>query len=80
MDLDDSYLREALAGNPSLPPDLVARLAVDPEREVRRAVSARPELTEEQRAAIDYTVERSAGLGPLGWVLALDGESDALRA
>lgn len=80
MDLDDPYEREALAANPSLPPDLVTRLAADPEHEVRRVVSARPELTEEQRAAVDHTVGRSDGLRPLGWVLALDGGSDALRA
>ncbi|MEU6805815.1 hypothetical protein [Streptomyces neyagawaensis] len=80
MDLDDPYDRQTLAGNPSLPPDLVARLAADPEHEVRRAVSARPELTEEQRAAVDHSVRRSDALRPLGWVLALDGDSDALRA
>ncbi|BBC38906.1 hypothetical protein SGFS_102000 [Streptomyces graminofaciens] len=80
LDLDDPYDREALAANPSLPPDLVARLATDPEHDVRRAVSARPELTEEQRAAIDYKVESKDSLGRLGWVLALDGDSDALRA
>ncbi|WP_189782054.1 hypothetical protein [Streptomyces capitiformicae] len=80
MDLDDSYATEALAGNPSLPPELVARLAVDPEHGVRRAVPARPDLTEEQRAAVDYTVERSDGPRSLGWVLALGGDSDALRA
>jgi hypothetical protein len=80
MDLDDPYDRQTLAGNPSLPPDLVARLAADPEHDVRRAVSARPELTEEQRAAVDHSVRRSDALRPLGWVLALDGDSDALRA
>ncbi|MFE6911490.1 Mucin-2 [Streptomyces erythrochromogenes] len=46
----------ALAENPSLPDDLVDRLAVDPDEVVRLAVSLRPELTEERRMAIDFTV------------------------
>ncbi|MGW7059146.1 Mucin-2 [Streptomyces sp. NPDC054904] len=46
----------ALAENPSLPPDLVERLAVDPDEDVRLAVSLRPELEEERRTAIDFTV------------------------
>ncbi|MFF6782947.1 hypothetical protein [Streptomyces sp. NPDC012510] len=79
MDLDDPDEREALAGNPSLPPDLVARLATDPAHDVRRAVSARPELTEAQRAEVDYEVRGSDAVRPLGWVLALDGASDTLR-
>ncbi|EKX64670.1 hypothetical protein [Streptomyces ipomoeae] len=74
-DLDDPYDRQALASNPSLPSDLVARLAVDPEHDVRRQVSARPELTEEQRAAIDYEVKRTDALRPLPWVLELDAEA-----
>ncbi|MFI8436818.1 Mucin-2 [Streptomyces sp. NPDC079020] len=45
----------ALAGNPSLPADLVERLAVDPDEAVRLAVSLRPELDEERRMAIDFT-------------------------
>ncbi|MGW0706216.1 hypothetical protein ACWD4G_09665 [Streptomyces sp. NPDC002643] len=77
MDLDDPYERRALARNASLPPPLVARLAADPEHDVRLQVSARPELTEEQRAAIDHEVARTDRLRPLAWVLALD--ADALR-
>ncbi|MFF8639103.1 Mucin-2 [Streptomyces pilosus] len=46
----------ALAENPSLPADLVERLAVDPDRAVRLAVSLRPELGETRRMAIDFTV------------------------
>ncbi|WP_406452144.1 Mucin-2 [Streptomyces sp. NBC_00876] len=46
----------ALAENPSLPADLVARLAVDPDEAVRLAVSLRPELDETRRMAIDFTV------------------------
>ncbi|MFI1279591.1 hypothetical protein ACH4U5_02300 [Streptomyces sp. NPDC020858] len=58
----------AIAGNPSLPSDLVARLAVDPDPRVRLQVSARPELSESQRAAIDYTVGAEDRLSTLGWV------------
>ncbi|MBD0707250.1 MULTISPECIES: Mucin-2 [unclassified Streptomyces] len=45
----------ALAENPSLPADLVERLAVDPDEDVRLAVSLRPELEETRRMAIDFT-------------------------
>ncbi|MFI8910641.1 Mucin-2 [Streptomyces sp. NPDC053513] len=45
----------ALAENPSLPADLVERLAVDPDEAVRLAVSLRPELDETRRMAIDFT-------------------------
>ncbi|MFG3347952.1 Mucin-2 [Streptomyces sp. NPDC048018] len=45
----------ALAENPSLPADLVERLAVDPDEDVRLAVSVRPELDETRRMAIDFT-------------------------
>ncbi|WP_326586406.1 hypothetical protein [Streptomyces sp. NBC_01294] len=58
----------AIAGNPSLPSDLVARLAVDPDPRVRLQVSARPELSESQRAAIDYTVGAEDRLSTLDWV------------
>ncbi|MFI0242028.1 hypothetical protein [Streptomyces sp. NPDC016845] len=46
----------ALAENPSLPADLVERLAVDSDETVRLAISLRPELDETQRMAIDFTV------------------------
>ncbi|WP_327412198.1 hypothetical protein [Streptomyces sp. NBC_01233] len=58
----------AIAANPSLPPDLVARLAVDPDPRVRLQVSARPELSESERAAIDYTVGAEDRLSTLDWV------------
>ncbi|MFJ3723626.1 hypothetical protein ACIPYQ_13790 [Streptomyces sp. NPDC090045] len=58
----------AIASNPSLPPDLVARLAVDPDPRVRLQVSARPELSESERAAIDYTVGAEDRLPTLDWV------------
>ncbi|MFD6971044.1 hypothetical protein [Streptomyces sp. NPDC059949] len=58
----------AIASNPSLPSDLVARLAVDPDPRVRLQVSARPGLTESERAAIDYTVGAEDRLSTLDWV------------
>jgi hypothetical protein len=61
-------IRVAVAENATLPADLVARLAVDPVPSVRRAVSMRPELTEEQRAAIDYEVRGEDRLIPPRWV------------
>lgn len=45
----------ALAENPSLPADLVERLAVDPDEDVRLAISLRPELDETRRMEIDFT-------------------------
>ncbi|MFE7096446.1 hypothetical protein [Streptomyces erythrochromogenes] len=68
-----------LAGNPSLPPDLVARLSVDPDPAVRLVVSARPELGEAERAAIDYTVDAEARLGTLDWVWERREDAEFLR-
>ncbi|MER6318975.1 hypothetical protein ABT237_35260 [Streptomyces sp. NPDC001581] len=66
----------AIARNPSLPRDLVARLAVDPDPLVRLQVSARPELSESERAAIDYTVGAEDRLSVLDWVW--EGREDAV--
>jgi hypothetical protein len=63
----------ALAENPSLPTDLVERLAVDPDEAVRLAVSLRPELGETRRMAIDFTVG-DFGRGDVEWVR--DGLAD----
>ncbi|MEU7006131.1 Mucin-2 [Streptomyces sp. NPDC046332] len=68
----------ALAENPSLPADLVERLAVDPDEDVRFAVSLRPELTEARRMAIDFTVgefDRST----VDWVRNGLADPDVLR-
>ncbi|MFJ6574268.1 Mucin-2 [Streptomyces sp. NPDC091292] len=67
-----------LAGNPSLPDDLVDRLAVDPDDDVRLAVSLRPELTEARRAAIDVTVDPYAR-DDVDWVAAGIADQDVLR-
>ncbi|MCX4822602.1 hypothetical protein OG883_22420 [Streptomyces sp. NBC_01142] len=68
-----------LAANPSLPADLVALLATDENPRVRLAVSARPELTEEERAAIDYEVGPEDRLGTLDWVWRAREDLDVLR-
>ncbi|MGW7469130.1 Mucin-2 [Streptomyces xantholiticus] len=67
-----------LAGNPSLPADLVDRLAVDPDDGVRLAVSLRPELTEARRAAIDFTATPHAR-GDVDWVAAGIADQDVLH-
>ncbi|MGW6742147.1 hypothetical protein ACWGDX_15720 [Streptomyces sp. NPDC055025] len=72
----DVTVRRWAAENPSLPADLVARLATDPDPGVRLYVSARPELTETERAAIDYTVDASARLPVLEWVLRAHENAD----
>lgn len=69
----------AIAANPTLPPDLVARLAVDPDPAVRLVVSARPELSESERAAIDHTVDAEARLGTLDWVWERREDAEFLR-
>ncbi|MEU6216539.1 Mucin-2 [Streptomyces sp. NPDC047022] len=68
----------ALAENPSLPTDLVERLAVDPDEAVRLAVSLRPELGETRRMAIDFTVGDFAR-GDVEWVRDGLADPDVLR-
>ncbi|MFF3019271.1 Mucin-2 [Streptomyces sp. NPDC057939] len=68
----------ALAENPSLPRDLVDRLAVDPDEDVRLAVSIRPELSEERRRAIDFTVGALDRRG-VQWVQDGLADPDVLR-
>ncbi|KQV14639.1 MULTISPECIES: hypothetical protein [unclassified Kitasatospora] len=69
----------AVAANPSLPPDLVARLAVHPDPQVRLRISARAELGESERASIDYAVDPEARLGTLDWVWRAREDPDVLR-
>lgn len=77
---EDSGERHSAASNPSLPPDLVARLASDPEHHVRLAISVRPDLTEDERTAIDYQVDPKERLGPVRWVRNLGVDDiDVLR-
>ncbi|MFF8103262.1 Mucin-2 [Streptomyces sp. NPDC016640] len=74
---EDDHLAE-LAGNPSLPADLVDRLAVHPDDGVRLAVSLRPELTEARRTAIDFVVAPHAR-GDVDWVAAGIADQDVLH-
>ncbi|WUD76935.1 hypothetical protein OG937_37160 [Streptomyces sp. NBC_00510] len=69
----------SVAANPSLPPDLVARLATHPDPHVRLVVSARPELTERERAAVDYTVGPEDRLDVLDWVWEARDDPEVLR-
>ncbi|MEU2577518.1 Mucin-2 [Streptomyces anulatus] len=69
----------ALAENPSLPADLVERLAVDPDEAVRLAVSLRPELDEARRMAIDFTVGDLDRGDDVRWVRDGLADPDVLR-
>ncbi|PAZ17111.1 PE-PGRS family protein [Streptomyces sp. SA15] len=75
----ESAERRSLAGNPRLDPDLVAVLGEDPDPDVRFAVSTRPDLTEEQRAAIPIDFDPGIHYYALDWVVALHHDADAMR-
>ncbi|MFD4743208.1 PE-PGRS family protein [Streptomyces virginiae] len=75
----DPWLRRILAGNPYLGPDLVDVLAADPDVDVRLAVSVRPELTEEQRAAVPVDIDPGTIRRTVGWVEALHEDEEAMR-
>lgn len=61
--------RAAVAGNPSVPLEIVRPLAGDDDHAVRLMLASRPNLSEQERAAIDYHVAREDRLDPLPWVL-----------
>ncbi|MFI9827510.1 PE-PGRS family protein [Streptomyces sp. NPDC051913] len=71
--------RWLLAANPRLDPDVVALLAEDPDDGVRFRVSTRPDLTEEQRAAIPVELDPDTRYFELDWVKALHDDEDAMR-
>ncbi|MFF5808303.1 hypothetical protein [Streptomyces sp. NPDC012746] len=75
---EDPYLRERAARNPHVPTPLALRLATDPDPDVRLAVSTRADLTEDQRAAIDYTAPQDRYPVP-AWVEEHFDDPDALR-
>ncbi|KAB2390438.1 hypothetical protein [Actinomadura montaniterrae] len=75
----DAGTRARVATEPSLPADLVAELAIDPDPEVRLAVSRRADLTEQQRAAIDYTDDPGRLFHPLEWVTDACGDPEIMR-
>lgn len=68
-----------LALNPTFPADLAAQLAAHEDPRVRLAVSARPELTEDERAAIDWTVGPEDRLDVLQWVWRAREDEELLR-
>ncbi|WP_405800619.1 hypothetical protein [Streptomyces sp. NBC_01506] len=68
-----------LARNPTFPADLASELAGHEDPAVRLAVSARPELSEEQRAAIDWEVGPEDRLDTLRWVWDARTDAEVLR-
>ncbi|MFB6943247.1 PE-PGRS family protein [Streptomyces sp. NPDC060286] len=75
----DPPRRRSLAGNPHLAPELVSRLAQDPDESVRSVVATRSDLTEEERAGIRFDFDPDLHHHPLDWVVALHEDSDAMR-
>ncbi|MGA4959893.1 PE-PGRS family protein [Streptomyces lavendulocolor] len=75
----DPAWRRALATGPGLDPDLVARLAEDPDDEVRLEVSIRPDLTEARRSAVRVHVHPDAFRRHLPWVADLHDDPEAMR-
>lgn len=68
-----------LARNPSFPADLASGLAGHEDPRVRLAVSARPDLSEEERAAIDWEVAPEDRLDTLRWVWDARKDPEILR-
>ncbi|NNN33935.1 PE-PGRS family protein [Streptomyces sp. S3(2020)] len=75
----ESDERRSLARNPRLDPDLVALLAEDSDADVRYVVAKRADLTEEQRARIDFEFDLDQHSWALDWVVALHEDEDAMR-
>ncbi|MER6449741.1 PE-PGRS family protein [Streptomyces venezuelae] len=75
----DPRLRRILAGNPYLGPEPVRVLAADPDGDVRLAVSLRPELTEERRAAVPVDIDPRTMRRTVAWVEALHEDEEAMR-
>ncbi|MGW1811494.1 hypothetical protein [Streptomyces sp. NPDC002078] len=75
----DAEVRRALAANLSLSAHGVAVLAEDPQDDIRSAVALRPDLTEEQRAAVRHDFDPTSMSHTLPWVEDLHGDADAMR-
>ncbi|MEU9731386.1 hypothetical protein [Streptomyces sp. NPDC048002] len=75
----DVETRRALAANVQLGAHAVAVLAQDPDDDVRSAVALRPDLTEEQRAAIRHDFDPRTVSYTVPWIASLHGDADAMR-
>ncbi|WP_439675219.1 hypothetical protein [Embleya sp. MST-111070] len=75
---EDVEVRRAVARNPALSTELALSMAADPDNGVRLAVSTREDLTEEQRALIDYTIPEGRQRG-LGWIRSRLDDPDVVR-
>ncbi|MEV7813484.1 hypothetical protein AB0P05_22540 [Streptomyces flaveolus] len=75
----EAEVRRALAANPGLGAHGVAVLAEDPQGDIRSAVALRPDLTEEQRAAVRHDFDPTTMSRTLPWVEELHGDADAMR-
>ena len=75
----DERTRAGAAADPRMPGDLVERLATDPAEAVRLAVSMRPELTEDQRATIDYQVRPTDRIRPARWAYETENPHEQRR-
>ncbi|MGW2860051.1 hypothetical protein [Streptomyces sp. NPDC001205] len=75
----DTEVRQVLAANPRLDAHSVVALARDPQAAIRAAVALRPDLTEEQRAAVRHDFDPTGMSHTLPWVEDLHGDADAMR-
>lgn len=75
----DAEVRRTLAANPGLSAHGVAVLAQDPQDSIRSEVALRPDLTEEQRAAVRHDFDPKSMSRTLPWVEDLHGDADAMR-
>ncbi|MFF3609723.1 hypothetical protein [Streptomyces sp. NPDC002463] len=75
----DADVRHALAANPRLGARSVTVLAQDPDAAIRATVALRPDLSEEQRAAVRYAFDPESMSHTLPWVESLHGDVDAMR-
>ncbi|MDT7839736.1 hypothetical protein [Streptomyces justiciae] len=75
----DTEVRQALAANPALSALGVAALAQDSQDDIRSTVAVRPDLTEEQRAAVRHDFDPTSMSYTLAWVADLHGDVEAMR-
>lgn len=75
----DAEVRRALAANPRLGAHGVAVLAQDPRDDIRSVVALRPDLTEEQRAAVRHDFDPASMSRTVPWIESLHGDTDAMR-